>query len=168
MQQNLHRNKGVGRGLEKGAVSNRDSSARGLNEDRVTPSERLEELRRDLEAARRYEYAEYLLRDRDLRDILCFNTVIPKNLVTFRLSKLYKSLNAAEVLVYRLVELRLYERVVISSYPTQSCKKKCVQRAKRKCVEYVEECVDVNKDIYGLQPSEELLRVCSLYYKWEQ
>jgi hypothetical protein len=154
--------------LEGGAVSSRDSSARGLNEDRVTPSERLEELRRDLEAARRYEYAEYLLRDRDLRDILCFNTVIPKNLVTFRLSKLYKSLNAAEVLVYRLLELGLYKEVVISSYVTKKCKKECLQKKGRRCIESVDVCEDVNKDIYGLEPSEELLRVCSLYYKWEQ
>jgi hypothetical protein len=168
MQQNLHRNKGVGRGLEGGAVSNRDSSARGLNADKATPSERLEELRRDLEAARRYEYAEYLLRDRDLRDILCFNTVIPKNLVTFRLSKLYRSLNTAEILVFRLLELGLYKEVVISSYVTQECKKKCLQKVKRRCVEYTTECVDVNKDVYGLEPSEELLRVCSLYYKWDQ
>ncbi len=152
--------------MEGGAVSSRDSSARGLN--RVTPSERLEELRRDLEAARRYEYAEYLLRDRDLRDILCFNTVIPKNLVTFRLSKLYKSLNAAEVLVSRLLELGLYEKVVISSYVTKKCKKECLQKKGRRCIESVDVCEDVNKDIYGLEPSKELLQVCSLYYKWEQ
>jgi hypothetical protein len=134
----------------------------------VAPSERLEELRRGLEAARRYEYVEYLLRDRDLRDILCFNTVIPKNLVTFRLSKLYRSLNTAEILVFRLLELGLYKEVVISSYVTQECKKKCLQKVKRRCVEYTTECVDVNKDVYGLEPSEELLRVCNFYYKWEQ
>jgi hypothetical protein len=154
--------------LEGGAVSSRDSYTQSIRADRVTPSEKLEELRRDLEAARRYEYAEYLMRDRDLRDILCFNTVIPKNLVTFRLSKLYRSLNTAEILVFRLLELGLYKEVVISSYVTQECKKKCLQKVKRRCVEYTEECVDVNKDVYGLEPSEELLRVCSLYYKWEQ
>ncbi len=154
--------------MQRRGGSSRGSSKEGLNADRVTPSERLEELRRDLEAASRYEYAEYLLRDRDLRDILCFNTVIPKNLVTFRLSKLYKSLNTAEILVFRLLELGLYREVVISSYVTQECKKKCLQKVKRKCVEYTEVCEEVNKDIYGLEPSEELLKVCSLYYKWEQ
>jgi hypothetical protein len=148
--------------LEGGAVSGRDSYSQSIKADR------LEELRSGLEAARRYEYAEYLLRDRDLRDILCFNTVIPKNLVTFRLSKLYRSLNTAEILVFRLLELGLYKEVVISSYVTQECKKKCLQKVKRRCVEYTTECVDVNKDVYGLEPSEELIRVCSLYYKWEQ
>lgn len=148
--------------MEGGAVSGRDSYSQSIKADR------LEELRSGLEAARRYEYAEYLLRDRDLRDILCFNTVIPKNLVTFRLSKLYRSLNTAEILVFRLLELGLYKEVVISSYVTQECKKKCLQKVKRRCVEYTTECVDVNKDVYGLEPSEELIRVCSLYYKWEQ
>jgi hypothetical protein len=158
--------KGGWKGLEEGAVSGRGNYTQSIN--RVTPSEKLEELKRDLEAARRYEYAEYLLRDRDLRDILCFNTVIPKNLVTFRLSKLYRSLNTAEILVYRLLELGLYKEVVISSYVTKECKKRCLQKVKRRCVEYTTECVDVNKDVYGLEPSEELLRVCSFYYKWEQ
>ena len=154
--------------MEGGTVSSRDSSKGSLNTDRVTPSEKLEELRRSLEATRKYEYAEYLLRDKDLRDILCFNTIIPKNLVTFRLSKLYKSLNTAEILIFRLLELGLYKEVVISSYVTQECKKKCLQKVKRKCVEFTEVCEEVNKDIYGLEPSEELIKVCSLYYKWEQ
>jgi hypothetical protein len=154
--------------MEGGTVSSRDSSKGSLNTDRVTPSEKLEELRRSLEATRKYEYAEYLLRDKDLRDILCFNTIIPKNLVTFRLSKLYRSLNTAEILVFRLLELGLYEEVVISSYVTQECKKECLQKVKRKCVELANVCKDVNKDIYGLKPSEELIKVCNLYYRWEQ
>jgi len=154
--------------MEKGADSGRDSITQSKKADRVTPSEKLEELKESLEATRRYEYAEYLMRDRDLRDILCFNTIIPKNLVVFRLSKLYRSLNTAEILVYRLLELELYKMVVISSYVTQECKKRCLQKVNRRCVEYTRECVDVNKDVYGLEPSEELLRVCSLYYKWEQ
>jgi hypothetical protein len=145
-----------------GADSGRESSTQSLKD------ERLEELKRSLESSSKYEYAEYLLKDRDLRDILCFNTVIPKNLVVFRLSKLYKSLNTAEVLVYRLIELGLYEEVVISSYLARSCKKKCLQRSKRKCLEYAEVCEDVNKDIYGLQPSKELIRVCSFYYHWDK
>ena len=151
-----------------GEDSGIDSITQSKKADRVTPSEKLEKLKESLEATRRYEYAEYLMRDRDLRDILCFNTIIPKNLVVFRLSKLYRSLNTAEILVYRLLELELYKMVVISSYVTQECKKKCLQKVKRRCVEYTTECVDVNKDVYGLEPSEELLRVCSLYYKWEQ
>jgi hypothetical protein len=149
-------------GREGGADSGRIGYTEGLK------VERLRQLKEELEAASKYEYAEYLLRDRDLRDILCFNTVIPKNLVTFRLSKLYRSLNTAEVLVYRLLELGLYEEVVVSSYVTRKCKKKCLQKKGRKCIEYTEVCEDVNKDIIGLKPVEELLRVCNLYYKWEQ
>jgi len=149
-------------GREGGADSGRIGYTEGLK------VERLEQLKEELEAASKYEYAEYLLRDRDLRDILCFNTTIPKNLVVFRLSKLYKSLNTAEVLVYRLIELGLYEETVISSYVTRKCKKKCLQKAKRKCLEYVQECENVNKDIYGLKPSDELLRVCSFYYHWDK
>jgi hypothetical protein len=70
--------------------------------------------------------------------------------------------------VFRLLELGLYREVVISSYVTQECKKKCLQKKGRKCVEFTTVCEDVNKDIYGLEPSEELIKVCSLYYKWEQ
>jgi hypothetical protein len=52
-----------------------------------------------LESTRRYECAEYLLRDGDLRDILCFNDILPKNLVTFRLFKPYRNLDVAEILI---------------------------------------------------------------------
>jgi len=60
-----------------------------------------------------------------------------------------------------LIEVGLFEEVVIDSYPTRKCRKKCLQKVKRKCVEYVDECVEENKDIYGLLPSEELLRACN-------
>jgi hypothetical protein len=65
-----------------------------------------------------------------------------------------------EWVVYRLVELGLFEEVIVDSYPTKECRKECVERRGRKCVEYVEVCEDVTKNIEGMMPSEELLKVC--------
>jgi hypothetical protein len=115
---------------------------------------------KELEASdRRYEYAEYLLRSPQLRDILCFERTLPKNLVYVRLALIYRNLKP-EWVVYRLVELGLYTEVIIDSYPIKECKKECVQRRGRKCLEYVDVCEDVTKNIEGLMPSQELINVC--------
>jgi hypothetical protein len=147
-----------------GAISSRDSYGGSLN-TQSKPSEELEKLKESLKAARKYGYAEYLLRDRSLRDILCFDDILPKNLVTFRLYGLYRNLDVAEILISRLIELGLYELVVIDSYPTKRCKEECVRKKGRKCLESIEVCEDVTKDIYGLKPCDELLRVCSSFIK---
>jgi hypothetical protein len=144
----------------RGGESSRESSSLGLKTD----NSELERLKQQLESSRKYDYAEYLLRDKDLKDILCFQDTIPKNLLVFRLAKLFRNLSTAEVLVFRLVELKLYELVVIESYPTMECKEVCVERKKRKCVRKEKECKEVNKDIFGLMPSEELVRVCYQSY----
>jgi hypothetical protein len=115
---------------------------------------------KELEASdRRYEYAEYLLRSPQLRDILCFERTLPKNLVYIRLALIYRNLKP-EWVVYRLVELGLYDVVIIDSYPTKVCKKECVQRRGRKCIESIDVCEDVTKNIEGLMPSQELINVC--------
>jgi hypothetical protein len=115
---------------------------------------------KELEASdRRYEYAEYLLRSLQLRDILCFERTLPKNLVYIRLALIYRNLKP-EWIVYRLVELGLYTVVIIDSYPTKVCKKECVQRRGRRCIESIDVCEDVTKNIEGLMPSQELINVC--------
>jgi hypothetical protein len=149
---------------EGGAISSRDSYVESLN-TQSKPSEGLEKLKESLKVARKYGYAEYLLRDKSLRDILCFNDILPKNLVTFRLYGLYRNLDVAEILISRLIELGLYELVVIDSYPTKRCERECVQRRGRKCLEFIDVCEDVIKDIYGLKPCDELLRVCNSFTK---
>jgi len=144
--------------MEKGGNSDRGSSTESLKVDRV------EELREDLKAARRYEYAEYLLADPKYREILCFERAEPKNLVYMRLDQVVRRLKP-EWVVYRLVELGLFDEVIVDSYPTKECRKECVERRGRKCVEYAEVCEDVTKNIEGIMPSEELLKVCrSLRY----
>jgi hypothetical protein len=141
---------------EAGGNSGRGSFERSLKADGVTPSEKPEELlRRDLEAARRYEYAEYLLADPKYREVLCFEKAEPKNLVYMRLDQVVRRLKP-EWVVYRLVELGLFEEVIVDSYPTKECRKECVERKGRKCVEYAEVCEDVTKNIEGIMPSEEL------------
>jgi hypothetical protein len=110
------------------------------------------------------EYAEYLLADPKYRDVLCFEGAMPKNLVYMRLDQVVRRLKP-EWVVYRLVELGLFEEVIVESYPTKECRKECVERRGRKCVEYAEVCEDVTKNIEGIMPSEELLKVCrSLRY----
>jgi hypothetical protein len=154
-----------------GGESNRESSSLSLKADNPSlslkadsPEEEVRKLKQQLESSKKYNYATYMLRDRDLKEILCFEGVIPKNLLVFRLAKLFRNLSTAEILVFRLVELKLYEEVVIDSYPTIECKKVCVERKKRKCVKKEEVCNEVNKDIFGLMPSEELAKVCSQSY----
>jgi hypothetical protein len=105
------------------------------------------------------EYAEYLLADPKYRDVLCFEGAMPKNLVYMRLDQVVRRLKP-EWVVYRLVELGLFEEVIVESYPTKECRKECVERRGRKCVEYAEVCEDVTKNIEGIMPSEELLKVC--------
>jgi hypothetical protein len=105
------------------------------------------------------EYAEYLLADPKLREVLCFEGAKPKNLIYIRLDQVARRLKP-EWVVYRLVELGLYEEVILDSYPSKECRKECVQRKGRKCFEYVQVCEDVTKNIEGVMPSEELLKVC--------
>jgi hypothetical protein len=143
-----------------GGESSRESSSLSLKVDDLE----VERLKQQLKSSNKYNYAAYMLRDKDIREILCFEGVIPKNLVVFRLAKLFRNLNTAEILVFRLVELKLYEEVVIDSYPTLDCKEVCVERKKRKCVKKEKVCNQVNKDIFGLMPSEELAKVCSQSY----
>jgi len=145
-----------------GGDSSRESFNLSLKVD--NPAEEAEKLKQQLESSMRYNYAAYLLSDRDLKSILCFEGRMPKNLVVFRLAKLFRNLSTAEILVFRLVELKLYREDVIDSYPTIECKQVCVERKKRKCVKREEKCEEVNKDIFGLIPSEELARVCSQSY----
>jgi len=144
--------------LERGAISSRDNHSQSLKTERL-PNERLEELKESLQATRKYEYAEYLLRSSSLREILCFERTLPKNLVYMRLALVYRN-PKPELIVYRLVELGLYYEVIIESYPTRECRKECVERKGRKCLEYVEVCEDVTKNIEGLMPSQELVDVC--------
>jgi hypothetical protein len=142
----------------EGGNSGRGSSTGSLKTNRV------EELREDLKAARRYEYAEYLLADPNYRAVLCFEKAEPKNLVYMRLDQVVRKLKP-EWVVFRLVELGLFEEVILDSYPTKECRKECVQRKGRKCLEHVQVCEDVTKNIEGIMPSEELLKVCrSLRY----
>jgi hypothetical protein len=143
-----------------GGESNRESSSLSLKAD----NPEVEKLKQELESSMRYNFAAYVLRDKDLKDILCFGNAIPKNLLVFRLAKLFRNLSTAEILVFRLVELKLYKEFVIDSYPTVECKQVCVERKRRKCVKKEEKCEEVNKDIFGLIPSEELAKVCSQSY----
>jgi hypothetical protein len=143
-----------------GGDSSRESSSLSLKAD----NPEVEKLKQQLESSKRYNYAVYMLRDKDLKDILCFEGAIPKNLLVFRLAKLFRNLTTAEIIVFRLVELKLYKEFVIDSYPTIECKQVCVERKRRKCVKREEECKEVNKDIFGLMPSEELVKVCGQSY----
>jgi hypothetical protein len=143
-----------------GGDTSRESSRLSLKAD----NPEVEKLKQQLESSMRYNHAVYLLKDRDLKDILCFEGAMAKNLVVTRLAKLFRNLTTAEILVFRLVELKLYKEIVIDSYPTVECKQVCVERKRRKCVKKEEECREVNKDIFGLMPSEELAKVCSQSY----
>jgi hypothetical protein len=105
------------------------------------------------------EYVEYLLADPKYREVLCFEGAKPKNLVYMRLDQVVRRFKP-EWVVYRLVELGLFEEVIVDSYPTKECRKECIERRGRKCVEYAEVCEDVTKNIEGIMPSEELLKVC--------
>ena len=143
-----------------GGETSRESSNLSLKTDNTE----VEKLKQQLESSKRYNYAAYLLRDKDLKDILCFEESIPKNLLVFRLAKLFRNLTTAEILVFRLVELNLYKEFVLDSYPTVECRQVCVEKKRRKCVKKEQECKEVNKDIFGLMPSEELAKVCNPSY----
>jgi hypothetical protein len=122
-------------------------------------AEELSQLEESLKSARRYDEAAYLLADPNYRTALCFERAMPKNLVYMRLDQVVRRLKP-EWVVYRLVELGLFDEVIVDSYPTKECRKECVEKRGRKCVEYVEVCEDVTKNIEGIMPSEELLKVC--------
>jgi hypothetical protein len=143
-----------------GGDTNRVSSNLSLK----TTNQDIEKLKQDIESSKRYNYVVYLLRDKDLREILCFEGSIPKNVLVFRLAKLFRNLTTAEILVFRLVELKLYSEYVFDSYPTVECKQVCVERKRRKCVKKEKKCEEVTKNIFGLMPSEELAKVCSQSY----
>jgi hypothetical protein len=143
-----------------GGDSNRGSSNLSLK----TTNPDVERLKQEVESSKRYNYISYLLRDKDLRDILCFEHSIPKNVLVFRLAKLFRNLNTAEILVFRLVELKLYSEYIFDSYPTVECREVCVEKKGRKCVKKEERCEQVTKNIFGLMPAEELTKVCSQSY----
>jgi hypothetical protein len=121
--------------------------------------DKLESLKQAEITSFKLEHAEYLLQNPQLRDVLCFERPKAKNAVYIRLALVIKHIKP-ELLVFRLVELGLYEEVIVSSYPTKKCRKECLERVKRKCVLHTEVCEDVTKDIEGLMPSQELLQVC--------
>jgi predicted nucleotidyltransferase len=121
--------------------------------------DRIESLKQAEVSARKFEYARYLLMNQQLRDILCFERTLPKNLVYIRLALVFRN-QKPEWIVFRLVELGLYSEGIVDSYPTRECRKECIERKGRKCLEYTEVCEDVTKNIEGLMPSQELIEVC--------
>jgi hypothetical protein len=142
--------------MEGGQDSGRTSSSQGKKADMLKQEESLEE---SLKAARKYEYAEYLLADPKYREALCFERAMPKNLVYMRLDQVVRR-QKPEWVVYRLVELGLFYEVIVDSYPTKECRKECLEKRGRKCIEYTTVCEEVTKIIEGIMPSEELLKVC--------
>jgi hypothetical protein len=121
--------------------------------------DRLESLKQAEISARKLEYAEYLLKNPQLRDVLCFERPLAKNAVYIRLALVFRNLKP-EWVVFRLVELGLYSEVIVDSYPTKKCRKECLEKVKRKCLLYTEVCEDITKNIEGLMPSPELIQVC--------
>jgi hypothetical protein len=121
--------------------------------------DRLESLKQAEISSFKLEHAEYLLMNPQLRDVLCFERPKAKNAVYIRLALVIRHIKP-ELLVFRLVELGLFEEVIVSSYPTKKCRKECLEKVKRKCLLYTEVCEDITKDIEGLMPSQELLQVC--------
>jgi hypothetical protein len=121
--------------------------------------DRIQSLKQAEVSARKLEYAEYLLKNPQLRDVLCFERPLAKNAVYIRLALVFRNLKP-EWVVFRLVELGLYSEVIVDSYPTKKCRKECLEKAKRKCLLYTEVCEDITKNIEGLMPSPELIQVC--------
>jgi hypothetical protein len=121
--------------------------------------DRIESLKQAEVSARKFEFAEYLLRNPQLREVLCFEKSLPKNLVYIRLALVFRN-QKPEWVVFRLVELGLYSEVILGSYPVKVCKKQCLERVKRKCVLHTEVCENATKNIEGLMPSDELIQVC--------
>jgi len=138
----------------EGGNSVRTSSNQGKKADTLS------QLEESLVFARKYEYAEYLLADPRYREVLCFEGAKPKNLVYMRLDQVTRRLKP-EWVVYRLVELGLFHEVIVDSYPSKECRKECLERRGRKCIEYVDVCEEVTKNIEGIMPSDELLKVCN-------
>jgi hypothetical protein len=121
--------------------------------------DRIQSLKQAEVSARKLEYAEYLLRNPQLRDVLCFERPLAKNAVYIRLALVFRNLKP-EWVVFRLVELGLYSEVIVDSYPTKKCHKECLEKVGRKCVVKTEVCEDITKNIEGLMPSPELIQVC--------
>jgi hypothetical protein len=121
---------------------------------------KIESLKKASASDRKIDYAEYLLRSYQLREVLCFEKTLPKNLVYMMLSQVFYRHLKPEWVVFRLVELGLYYEVIMDSYPTKECRKECLERRGRRCVEYTTVCEEVTKNIEGLMPSEELIQVC--------
>jgi hypothetical protein len=119
----------------------------------------IESLKQAAISAKKLEHAEYILKNPQLRDVLCFERSLSKNAVYIRLALVFRNLKP-EWVVFRLIELGLYTETIIDSYPTKKCRKECLERVKRKCVLHTEVCEDITKNIEGLQPSEELIQVC--------
>jgi hypothetical protein len=120
----------------------------------------LESLKQSITSDDKYRYLEYLFKDLRLKEVLCFNSNMPKNLVYIRLDLVLKRLKP-EWVVFRLIELNLYIPTTITSYLVEDCKMVCVEKQGRKCVKKERKCEYVNKDIEGVMPSEEMVRVCS-------
>jgi hypothetical protein len=120
----------------------------------------LESLKQSITSDDKYRYLEYLFKDLRLKEVLCFNSNMPKNLVYIRLDLVLKRLKP-EWVVFRLIELNLYIPTAIASYPVEDCKMVCVEKQGRKCVKKERKCEYVNKVIEGVMPSEEMVRVCN-------
>jgi hypothetical protein len=132
-----------------------------MNDNEGAPSldSSIESLKQAAISAKKLEHAEYILRNPQLRDVLCFERSLSKNAVYIRLALVFRNLKP-EWIVFRLVELGLFTEMIIDSYPTKKCRKECLERVKRKCVLHTEVCEDITKNIEGLMPSEELIQVC--------
>jgi hypothetical protein len=129
------------------------------NEGAPSLDSSIESLKQAAISAKKLEHAEYILRNPQLRDVLCFERSLSKNAVYIRLALVFRNLKP-EWIVFRLVELGLFTEMIIDSYPTKKCRKECLERVKRKCVLHTEVCEDITKNIEGLMPSEELIQVC--------
>jgi hypothetical protein len=120
----------------------------------------LESLKQSITSDDKYRYLEYLFKDLRLKEVLCFNGKMPKNLVYVRLDLVLRRLKP-EWVVFRLIELDLYIPTVIDSYKIPECKMVCVEKQGRKCVKKERKCEQVDKIIEGVMPSEEMARVCN-------
>jgi hypothetical protein len=120
----------------------------------------LESLNQAITSEDRYRYLEYLFKDERLKEVLCFERNMPKNLIYVRLDLVLKRLKP-EWVVFRLIELDLYIPTVLDRYPIKECKEVCVEKQGRKCVKKETKCEEVFKEIEGVMPSEEMVRVCN-------
>jgi hypothetical protein len=120
----------------------------------------LESLKQSITSDDKYRYLEYLFKDLRLKEVLCFNGKMPKNLVYVRLDLVLRRLKP-EWVVFRLIELDLYIPTVLDRYPVKECKDVCVEKQGRKCVKKETKCEEVFKEIEGVMPSEEMARVCN-------